>query len=224
MRQIVDLDKRRKLWNRDHIGPRVPYGKYDLLDSLPYPFESADLGDIFTGKDVLEIGPGNGRQYERVRNKARTYSIADISPAALGDPTFNQVTSKYLLTSWHQDLNRKFDVIHFWYVLHHIRQDEMGEFFAFICRHLRESGIAAFNCPEPINVQGDPNGDGLGTSYSDPGLIEEKAPLLKIVEQVYIGQKSTGHVFLMCKGSNNAADNPRRRGIHHNSFHVSAVK
>lgn len=192
---IERLEERRWLW--DHRGARGPESGHDLHDSLPYPFEDAGIRPIFKGKKVLEIGPGNGRQYERVMCDASLYSICDIALTVLSEPVFSDVSDKFLVEDWGQSFGKSFDVIHFWYVLHHIRQDEMKSFFRFVERHLNRNGLVAFNCPQLINVQGAPEGDGLGTTYSDPTIVSEMAAPLEIIVSLHLDKKSTGYVFLL---------------------------
>lgn len=193
---IYDLEKRRQGWNQRKA--RAPYDTHhDMTDSLPYPFENAGIYPIFCGRDVLEIGPGNGRQYERLSKKAKSYCIADIAPNGLAESVFRTATEKFLLEDWNQNLGRTFDVIHFWYVLHHIRLGEMPDFFSFVHRHLKSGGLAAFNCPMPINVTGAPEGDGFGTTYSDPMVVQNNCRPLNILMSLPIGQKSNGYVFLL---------------------------
>lgn len=200
---IEDLERRRRYW--DIRTNRAPYDTHDMTDSLPYPFECAgvSLTTLFRDKDVLEIGPGNGRQYERLRGIARSYCIADIAPDGLDEPAFNDIAPdrKFLLEDWGQSLGRTFDVIHFWYVLHHIIRNEMTDFFTFVSNHLRKGGAACFNCPEPTNMQGTWSGDGMGTTYSDPIIVRcaiMDLPL-SVVMNVRVGMKSTGYVFMLQK-------------------------
>jgi predicted TPR repeat methyltransferase len=195
---IKHLEWRRQIWDqRENRGPVLGH---DLMDSLPYPFElSPCVSEVFVNADVLEIGPGNGRQYERLVGVTRSYSICDISPRALEETVFNKIGKKYLITDWDQYLGEQFDVIHFWYVLHHVCLDEMEMFFTFVSNHLRNDGVAAFNCPEAINVQGSNEGDGVGTTYSDPSIVRRTAKGLDMLLELPVGRKSTGFLFLMKK-------------------------
>ncbi len=170
-----------------------------MTDSLPYPFENAGIQNIFDGMDVLEIGPGNGRQYERAHNRTKSYCLADISEEALMEPVFDDVapSNKFILSSWEQSLGRQFDVIHFWYVLHHVMLIEMKDFFSFVRRHLRSGGLAAFNCPEPQNVQGFYEGNGTDTTYSDPSIVQLMARPMEMLMAAPIQMKSTGYVILL---------------------------
>lgn len=195
---LRDFEKRKQLWDlRDNRGPR---NGHDLRDSLPYPFETVGIQMIFDDKDVLEIGPGNGRQYERVKDRCKTCSILDLSPAVLKEPVFSKSTGKYLLEDWDQSLGRLFDVVHFWYVLHHIRQDELRSFFDLIARHLRHGGLVCFNSPQPINVQGLPEGDGIGTTWTDPYIVQVALPSdLEMIMALNVDKNSTGFVFMLRK-------------------------
>lgn len=196
---IQNLAERQMKWA--YRGNRGPITGHDLVDSLPYPFEDANIQTVFDNKDVLEIGPGNGRQYERLCGVVKTYCIADISADALAEPAFEGVAveDRFLLADWRQQLGKVFDVVHFWYVLHHIVRAEMTYFFEFVSRHLRDGGLVAFNSPEPQNVQGPLEGDGIGTTYSDPDVVREVAPQFEVLVSASIQRKSTGHVFLMRK-------------------------
>lgn len=194
--ELTNLERRRWLWN--HRSTRGPELGHDLRDSLPYPFEPS-IQMIFDGKDTLEIGPGNGRQYERVRDRTKSYCICDISQGALDEPVFNSADGRFLIESWSQTLGRTFDLIHFWYVLHHIRLDELINFFDFVSRHLRDDGLVAFNSPQLINVQHELEGNGEGTTYTDPVLIKTALRSLEMLMALPVDRKSTGFVMLLRK-------------------------
>ena len=114
-------------------------------DSPPTPFYM--YMDYFDDKDVLEIGPGGGRQYNAVKHLTKSYAIADISSEALACFAFDAIDHKYLLSNYSDKLHRKFDLIHFWYVLHHIPSYEFFEFVVFLVNHLNDNGIVMFNTP-----------------------------------------------------------------------------
>lgn len=192
---IPDLAERRRFWAEPRS--RGPDDGHDLYDSLPYPFEDAGIESIFHGADVLEIGPGRGRQYERVRPHVRTASVADIAPEALLEPAFLGARDRFLITNWDKDLGRRFDVVHFWYVLHHVIWREMRDFFRFVRRHLRRGGIAAFNTPMPINVQGAPQGDGTGTTRSDLVTVRLASYPMEVLHAIRIDRCSTGWVIAL---------------------------
>lgn len=195
---IPNLEERRKVWGERRN--RGPANGHDLRDSLPYPFDNVGIAPMFDRAGVMEIGPGNGRQYDRVRERTRLYCIADISQSVLMEPVFSEADGRFLIDNWGQDFSVRFDVVHFWYVFHHVRHDEMFDFFNFVHRHLRCGGLAAFNGPQPINVQGAREGDGCGTTYSDPGIVTAvAAPIFRTVMVVNLDMNSTGHVYLMQK-------------------------
>ena len=195
---MYELEKRQRFWNE--FESRGPRKGHDLYDSLPYPFENAGISHIFKDKDVLEIGPGNGRQYERIQKEVKTYSICDICPNVLTLPVFNTTDIKHLIRNWDEKIGRTFDVIHFWYVIHHICQSELQAFFFFIHQHLNNDGLVAFNTPCKINVQGDDEGDGIGTTWTDLDvLINSMNGRFDLVSKYEFGDKSTGFVFLFRK-------------------------
>lgn len=181
---------RRRHW--DDPRSRAPRDEHDLTDSLPYPF--AGLEHLFDGKDVLEVGPGRGRQYEYLYNRAHTYSVCDISPVALQEPIFYSAASRLLLTSYEDDFGVQFDVVHFWYVLHHIKADELASFFAFIARHTKD--IAIFNTPQTGNAREWYRGDGIGTTWIDEGTVATAtAPYFDIVRVEQQDRLSSGYLF-----------------------------
>lgn len=193
-----NLLKRIAYW--DQSESRGPYVTHDLEDSLPYPFEDAGLRDIFVCQNVLELGPGNGRQYEKIRPLCASYSIADISPIALRADVFRGVSHKLLITDWRELFGVSFNVIHFWYVLHHIQRGELIDFFQFIANHLEYGGSVLFNTPQLENVQGSLDGDGIGTTWIDVELVEASLPdMLTLVSATHLDKKSTGAVVLLGK-------------------------
>jgi SAM-dependent methyltransferase len=168
MSELKNRKQREEFWGEQghhRIGcqGRTPLG---VVDSL---IEFAE------GKSVLEIGPGQGRQFERVFPVSSEYHIADISDVVLQLPVYESVKKTKLL-NYDQDLGEDFDVIHFWYVVHHVLTEEIGEFFSFIHRHLRLSGRAYFNYPliqhfpESSLTRG--GGDGMKTTDTDVSMYE----------------------------------------------------
>lgn len=191
-----DLEKRRAHW--DVPTNRAPREEHDMTDSLPYPFEGLEA--LFTGQDVLEIGPGRGRQFERLWNKTRTYSVCDISPAALEKPVFAPAKARFLISSYKENLLQSFDVIHFWYVLHHVKVDELSDFFRFIARHLRPNGLAIFNSPQTGNHRAWYTGDGIGTTYLERWAIEQAYwPCFNTVVVRKQDDRSSGYLFVLRK-------------------------
>jgi cyclopropane fatty-acyl-phospholipid synthase-like methyltransferase len=110
---------------------------------------------LFDGKDVLEIGPGEGRQYHRVCTRATTYWIADISKAVT-----ERYHYAYLIEDYSDDMGLRFDLIHFWFVLHHVLKEELDDFIGFVNRHIRPHGKILFNHP----LRGSAAPDGMNTT------------------------------------------------------------
>lgn len=190
---IDDLAGRRSHW--DDPRSRAPREEHDLADSLPYPF--APVEHLFAGKDVLEIGPGRGRQYDRLGGAVASYGVCDLSPAALDEPALDGVACKLLLEDYAIDFGRRFDVVHFWYVLHHVKRAEMGAFFAFVARHSRPSGLALFNSPQDGNAPEWYRGDGMGTTWMDRETVRSAyAPHLETLDVYCQDDRSSGDLFV----------------------------
>lgn len=138
-------------------------------ESMPHPF-MARL-EIFESKDVLEIGPGWGRQFKQLSLLASTYCVADICQKVLNRKVYQNV-DKFLIRNYQQNFNKKFNVITFWYVLHHLLTTELDDFFLFLDRHLNPDGYLFFNSvsnrPKAyIDSSENSNGDGLMTTAHD---------------------------------------------------------
>ena len=134
--------------------------------SLSHPFMSHL--EVFQSKDVLEIGPGWGRQFKQLGPLASVYCVADICQKVLDRQVYKDI-DRFIVKDYQQDLNRKFDIITFWYVIHHILGSELDDFFSFLNRHLYVGGSVFFNCPSDafetrIGSPKDINGDGIKTT------------------------------------------------------------
>ena len=166
-------------------------------DSPPYPFYM--YTDYFDDKDVLEIGPGEGRQYNSVKHLTKSYSIADISAEALASSQFDAIDHKYKLKSFSDKLHRKFDLIHFWYVLHHIPSYELFEFVcSFLMNHLKENGIVMFNTPYLDFDSGAYANDGVNTTkYRLDEVFRMFDPFFFcIILDGSMNGSSNGHVYI----------------------------
>ena len=151
-----NLEARVTLWNECHIVERQGA-------SPQHPFTiTPSWEEIYSEKTVLEIGPGEGRQTKELKKWSLNYYIADICQSALDK---HDVTDKFLLNGWDNDLGMKFDVICFWYVLHHITRMESGHFLKFLHRHLNPGGYIHFNYPHY-----DPSHKGLSAVEGGDGL------------------------------------------------------
>ena len=134
--------------------------------------------DLFVGKNVLEIGPGEGRQTLIVLNGAASCSIADICQDVLDLHVYDniKIKNKFLITSYSNNFNLKFDIVHFWYVLHHVLPDELESFFSFVDRHCKNRGVIIFNFQDIKKYQ--------DISLSDDGLKTSKLDKDKVINVV----------------------------------------
>lgn len=166
-------------------------------DSDPVPF-SGHLGR-YTSKEVLEIGPGEGRQYKYVKDRVMSYAIADVSQQVLDCPVFGDVDWKLLIRDYDEvSFGRRFDIVHFWYVLHHIPMIEVIKFFDFVYRHLKRDGIVMFNTPFLDFHEGAYCDDGVNTTrYTITDIMNLLDPLffpLIVNGEQY--EKSNGYVYI----------------------------
>ena len=185
-------DDRVQHWRRDHT--EVAQG-----DSPPIPFDG-EVYNEFRMWHVLELGPGEGRQFRKVAPICASYSIADIVPEVLQLPIYNNVAGKFLITDYTSDnFGKMFDVIHFWYVLHHVLEWELRDFFLFCFRHLCKYGTLVFNtpslmCPPEVYL-----GDGKQTTKHTPEKIVEVlhsiCPTLRITISGVSCNKSWSHGY-----------------------------
>jgi len=133
--KILKKDERSNFWS-----DRSNYNFSEDSSFLKYV-------DYFKNKKILEIGPGRGRQYKYLKDISLEYSIADISQSILNDPIYSNVKNKYLLDNYFITLGKKFDIIHLWYVLHHLTKTEIYSIVNFLFDHLKDDGILLFNYP-----------------------------------------------------------------------------
>lgn len=159
--------------------------------------------EYFKGKRVLEIGPGGGRQTRIVQPLASSYAIADISRDILN--LYGRV-DKYLIEDYGSPLKSlsklkkstaKFDVIHFWYVLHHILVEELAPFFKFLSKLTNKGGLLMFNTPIidfPDEVYAD-NGM-LTVRHQTSDIHRSLDPYFTITDTEILQEKSTGFVLL----------------------------
>lgn len=139
-------------------------------DSLPLPF--LKYIDMFQDKKVLEIGPGGGRQFIKVKPFTREYAIADISTEVLRNSLYENVT-QLLINDYDANFNSLFDIIHFWYVIHHVLREELFSFRDFLARHLNEKGVILFNTAVLSYPPGAYENDGCLTTPLTPLEIED---------------------------------------------------
>ena len=165
-------------------------------DSPPAPF--INYVQHYVGANVLEIGPGEGRAHETVRRVVSGYAIADISADVLKAPVWENIKDKVLIRTYEEDFGKQFDVVHFWYVLHHIPRCEVWDFFLFAIRHLKTNGHLMFNTPYLGFAGGAYSDNGVLTTRYSPGeilnLLELHLDCL-VLDGTNIG-KSNGHIYV----------------------------
>ena len=166
---LKDIEKRINFWDDNHLA-------YQQGDSIKVPFDKHI--HLFDNKKVLEIGPGEGRQYEVVCDIVKEYAIADISQKVLNRPLYNNIKIKLRIESYLDRFEDKFDVIHFWYVLHHVLPEELSMFIDFLYFHLDVSGIVMFNTPYLDYDRGNYLPNGIMTSVFS----------IKDIEDVFVGK------------------------------------
>ena len=133
-------------------------------------FPELAMQELCSGSDVLEIGPGEGRQFGKLVSISKSYSVADICQEVLDQEMYDKCLSKILITSYLVDRigGERFDVVHCWYVLHHVHPDMVSGFIGMMIGFCRPGGYVAFNFP----VEGDgDNHDGTMT-YANSTEIE----------------------------------------------------
>ncbi len=139
------------------------------------PFEAVeDWRACFLGRDALEIGPGEGRQADALMPLARSYSVADIVPEVLALPRYERA-QRFQIRNYAVDrMGRSFGVISFWYLVHHVRTDELEDFFGFVAAHADADAWVFFNIPGPSpssTLVADGTGDGRRTTTHDPDRV-----------------------------------------------------
>ncbi len=162
---MKDLDIRRDWWKTHHFECEQAETPTDLL---------AQHISIFRNMSVLEIGPGEGRQKRLVDTITSRYSIADISPDVI--ERYKHIDS-FLISDYTEDFQKKFDIVHFWYVIHHVLAEEVERFIDLVNRHVKKDGLIMFNHPVKA-VPGQPDrfeNNGLKTTlhqiYVSPPFI-----------------------------------------------------
>lgn len=137
--EIDNLEIRRSFWG-DVIKTNPVW---DKASPTKYLDENRHL---FKDKSVLEIGPGNGRQFYTIYPLTKAYVIADISRTVLENKLFEHIP-KWQICEYNTWEHEKAEITHFWYVLHHVKLNELSAFFKFIHSTLIDEGIAFFNFP-----------------------------------------------------------------------------
>lgn len=154
--------------------------------------------EIFNCKDVLEIGPGIGRQFTMFKEYTNSYELADISSKVLDNDIYKLHYCNVIKT-WSDRLKVKYDIITFWFVIHHVTYDEIGAMIKFCYRHLRPKGLVIFNSPIKNQSRKMYKANGMRTTpWADQEVITHfKRGRFKVIEgpieckndELYIIQK-----------------------------------
>lgn len=158
MSEMKNYNRRRNFWS-DQLrlnGFDNNWINDEILDAL-------DNLEIFKDKDILEIGPGSGRQFTVFKKHANSYELADISEQVLDNEIYKSY-DKNVITTWSDRFGAKYDIITFWFVIHHITHDEIGAMIKFCHRHLRSEGLLIFNSPMKIRSSKMYKEDGIRTT------------------------------------------------------------
>ena len=165
---MVDWSGRVAWWRDHHVVPCQGA-------SPARPFEAIEgWRKCITGRDALEIGPGEGRQADVLMPLARSYTVADIVPDVLAQPRYADA-DRFQIRNYASDrIGRTFGVISFWYLVHHVRSDELRDFFGFVAAHAGRDARVFFNIPGPSpapTLLADGPGDGRKTTPHDPDRV-----------------------------------------------------
>ena len=153
---LKNLDQRTQYWTK--------FKTVKMQGATPWvPFKRHK--HYFRNRHVLEIGPGDGRQARVLRKLASRYEIADITPEVL-----EQYEPSHRICDYTETFGA-FEVITFWYVLHHVLEAEQDLFMEFLKRNLAEGGVLAFNSPEEGQTDDMGREPGCGTSPVFPGDV-----------------------------------------------------
>lgn len=169
---LKNLDTRIEFWSKHYQGGAATFFDENL--------------SIFNDKNVLEIGPGEGKMASKICNISSSFSVADISKRILELPIYEKIKpkNKFLITGYDDNFNIKFDIIYFWYVVHHVLPEELEIFFSFIHRHCKKNGVILFNYQD-IREYPDSSldNDGLKTSILDSNKVINSLEKFFIVER-----------------------------------------
>lgn len=157
-------DNRIKFWTQQH-GKRI-----DRRGTISHPFERNMY--VFRDKNVLEIGPGEGRQLKKILPVTKSYAVADISKELLEYELYKNI-DRFLITSYDVEFKKQFDVITFWYVMHHVLEEESEDFLRFLRTHLVPGGVLYFNMPNEMKCPEQVANDGIKTTNHSVEKIKE---------------------------------------------------
>lgn len=176
-------EKRIEWWDGHHIIKKQGDSEENPLKTIP------GWKTFQTNKDVLEIGPGEGRQYDILSKLAKSYAVAGISNIVL--EKYKDKTDIYLIEDYAVYFQREFDVINAFYVFHHVLEEELEDFVYFLKRHLRDGGHLCCNIP----TTGQDKPDGRNTTKY---VVEEfKAFMIDYCFEVVSEKENKANNYVM---------------------------
>ena len=145
------------MFDRKRIDFWAEKGRAKYADEAGSPFM---MLPFVAGRDVMEIGPGegDGRQRKLIEPCARSYIAVDIC----GRP------GAWVIPHYGHHFGVQVDLVFFWCVLHHVPSAERAAFAGFCARHLRPGGLLWFNAPVHAEAGCE---DGMGTTAHPDGEV-----------------------------------------------------
>jgi len=143
--KLGNLKARIKFWS-------AHYGDTGAGDPAPF-MELSHWQDLFKGKDILELGPGAGRQAFVVMPLANEFGVADIVQDVLELPLYADCW-QYLLTTYridNRDRDPSWDVAMAWDVIRYVPRKEGAAFIRMLAGALRTGGMVMFNAPGDVD-------------------------------------------------------------------------
>ena len=187
---------RLKFWNK--VGPVSRVGKGDE----DFPYKAYDEWEsFFKDKNVLEIGPGAGKQLNEVASLATEYSVADVADLVLKLYPEKKNRKSYKIDfDFSNSIRKKYDTIVAWYVVHHVLREEIDGFIDFLSSTLKKDGVAVFNIPD--RDHGNTAADNDGTKTTDWQKLEIEDLLVARGFTVDRKRQSAGSVVLLVRIDN----------------------
>jgi len=136
--KITNLRARKAFW-KSH------YSCMGLSPVMPY--DGFGWRQLVAKHDVLEVGPGGGRQFDLVAPIAASMAVADIVPEVLAMPRYADA-QRYLLKQYSIPRREGYDVVMCSYVLHHVLKKEGPAFVQMLADVLRIGGTLLLNAPD----------------------------------------------------------------------------
>ena len=160
--KISRQDERSRFW-RDTVG-KIPHD----YNRIPLKYLRC-----LNARDVLEIGPGNGRHTQDIKKQCKGYDVADIDQKIVSDFA-DRADNGHLITDYASAVG-KYDAILAWFVMHHITSGELGDFLAFLKINLRPGGEIVINTPCDYRIY-------QGDAIKDDGMHTTERELADVIE------------------------------------------